>query len=172
MKRILSILLAALMVVSIFVMPTSAAGSGKTTSTGYTFDFEDADIRNYVDGQVFDLGWKEAATAPTVDGIVEDDEYTLSGTFIRNLNDAITDGCPDELPVHMAVKNGYLYIALNFEGYEGERQDIQLDVGIGNTHLGEGAYNRTRIISKADGTFGGNAPLIWEAGTGVLHQPG
>ena len=62
-KRILSILLAVMMIVPMFAMPTTVSAA---VSNNYSYNFEDKDIRNAVEGQAFDVTAQgEAETAPT-----------------------------------------------------------------------------------------------------------
>ena len=104
-KRILSILLAVLMIVPMFTFATTVSAADETT--WYSYDFEDRDIRNYAAGQVLDLGVVgEAAVEPKLDGEIGDDEYQHQTTFPRLSNVA---KAPANMPVWYAVKGEYLY---------------------------------------------------------------
>ena len=81
-KRILSVLLAVVMVAAVFVVPTSV--SAADDSAWYSYEFEENDIRNHVAGQVVDLGVTgEVASVPVMDGEIGDDEYSATSFIPR-----------------------------------------------------------------------------------------
>ena len=101
-KRILSILLAALMVMSVvtIVLPTTVSAA---VSNNYSYKFESTDARNYVVGQVVDIGVNgEAAVAPAMNGSLA--AYQVSTEFESSSGST--------MPVYYAVKDGYLYAAI------------------------------------------------------------
>ena len=111
-KRILSLLLAVMMVVTVLVIPASA--EGETLPNDYSFKFEDVDARNQTADQVIDFGYKgESKVDIVVDGEI-DEAYTTYGevrTFKR-----ITTGSsvgPETAEVYFAVKDGFLYVAID-----------------------------------------------------------
>ena len=166
-KRILSFVLVAMMVVSVFVLPTSVAGA---VSNNYSYKFEDTDIRNYVDGQVFDIAAVgEAEVAPVMDGVISEGEYTVSGVIPKRIPKA--DGTHAELPVHFAIKDQYLYAAFKYEG-ETKQVSIQYELGVVQDHRSDGAYSRCRPQWKSDDSLGNNGYLLRIPGENTFSSGG
>ena len=160
-KRILSFVLAAMMVVMVFVIPTTVAGA---VSNNYSYKFADTDIRNYVDGQVFDVAAKgESDKAPRMDGVISEGEYAVAGSIPRETN---PDKALASLPISFAVRNGYLYVAFKYEG-EKQQAAIQYDIGVLQDHRSDGAYSRKQVTWKIDDTTGDAAHLLKVPGTNV-----
>ena len=153
-KRILSFLLATMMVLTtLVVLPISVSAAG-TMSSPYTYEFEDLDARNIADGQVFDVAaFGEAATEPDVtDGIISEGEYTISGTYNHAEQGAYKNSDPT-IPVSFAVKGKYLYIAFTApaSAIGNDRVAIQYDIGVSNNHKSYKAYDRVKAQIYADG---------------------
>ena len=164
-KRILSFVLVAMMVVSVFVLPTSVAGA---VSNNYSYKFEDTDIRNYVDGQVFDIAAVgEAEVAPVMDGVISEGEYTVSGVIPKRSGTAELAS----LPVHFAIKGQYLYAAFQYAG-ETAQTSIQYELGVVQDHRSDGAYSRCRPKWNKDNTIGNNGTLIRLPGTNGWQKGG
>ena len=156
-KRILCLLLTVMLVLSVFaVVPAYAEGEEATTPTrpnSYSYKFEDVDARNYVDGQVLDLGYKgEAAEAPSLTGDLS--EYQATQTFISNSGH-------DPITTYISIKDGYLYIA--FEATE--LRYAQYDLGVAGSHRSDSIRNRLRLVKNVDGTDNNQLPFIYKPGT-------
>ena len=134
-KRILSFLLAVMMVVSIFAMPISAAeGDAPVVSNNYSYKFESPDARNYVEGQVVDLGYVgEATTAPAMNG--ELGNYQATQNFKAS---NASKGNPYD--VHYAVKDGYLYVAIETD--DETELGSQFAFGVSQWASSDGALSR------------------------------
>ena len=146
-KRILSILLAVMMVVPMLTMaiPVSAAG----VSNNYSYKFEAEDARNYIEGQVVDLGAiGEAVVAPAMNG--ELTAYQTSKVFVEK------EG--NELTVHYAVKDGYLYAALVTN--DTEPKTNQFDIGLSQYASSDTISSRLRLKWQADGNLSWGGALI------------
>ncbi len=161
-KRILSILLAALMIVPmICALPITASAA---VSNNYSYKFEETDVRNAVAGQVFDVAAKgESVTAPTIDGSIGTGEYAVSGTIGRNTYEGATAPV-ENLPVNFAVKDGYLYIAFKYPS-EDVQKDIQFDIGVLQDERTDGAWSRKQVTWKRDNTTGDHSYLLKKPGT-------
>ena len=140
MKRILSILLAAMMVVSLAVMlvPVSAADAAEVPND-YSFKFEDVDARNQTADQVIDLGAIEEVEGDIViDGVI-DEVYSDAYTLKKTVGTASSDG-PATIKVHFAIKDGALYVALD-TGLE-LRSKLRLMLGLWNDENSGSGYSR------------------------------
>ena len=146
-KRILSFLLAAMMVVSIFVMPTSATEGASSVPNTYSYKFDNTDARNYVEGQVIDFG-EESATAPAMNGDLT--AYGKTQTF--------STAAGATLPVYYAIKDGYLYVAVKTT--DAQQVGVQFDVGVQQYSSSDMINSRVSLPWKADNTLGGMASHI------------
>ena len=155
-KRILSILLAVMMIVPMFAMPmsVSAIASGE-----YSYKFEEKDARNAVAGQVIDVAATgECATAPTIDGKATAGEYTNSATF--KLRTKVGSNTPEAtIPVQIAVKGGYLYVYFEYAD-ETRQKNIQYDIGVAQTHRSDTAWSRKQATWNSDNTTGDHSWLM------------
>ena len=151
MKRILSILLAAMMVVSLAVMlvPVSAADAAEVPND-YSFKFEDVDARNQTADQVFDLAAKgEIEGDIVIDGVVDTlygDAYTLKKT----VGTAASNG-PATMKAYLAVKAGTLYIAID-TGLDAKCQ-IRVMPGLWADETSGSGYSRAQFTQKPDGSI-------------------
>ena len=150
-KRILAILLAVMMVVSVFVMPVSATEGAEII---YSYNgFIDGDVRTIAadKDQVVDLGFVgAAATEPVVDGVIGVGEYTKSNTMTLHGN------AEKWVDVNYAVYGDYLYIAINTANSGRDintRYSVQYDIGIAASGSAEATWNRLGITVGADGVM-------------------
>ena len=139
-KRILSILLAVMMVVPMLTMaiPVSAAG----VSNNYSYKFEAEDARNFVEGQVLDLGNAgEAETAPAMNG--ELSAYQGSKT--------LTSSGKNTYQSYYAVKDGYFYVAVETD--DDQRLGAQFAIGVSQYASSDGALSRLSFNWNQNGNF-------------------
>ena len=165
-KRILALLLTVMMVMSVIVIPTSAATIPETPK--YSWDgFIEGDMRAYYDDQVADLGFKgPIASAPTLDGEIADGEYSIVHRipFLYNSDTSgkykpeteVTDYYID---ANFAVNGDYLYVAVDQTDGPAlgsndptERVKVQFDIGVAANSSAESTWNRITIAISADGT--------------------
>ncbi len=169
-KRILSILLAALMIVPmICAMPITASAEDSSTETIYSWNgFVEGDTRAFYGAdQIVDLGFDgPIATAPTINGEIADGEYTMTHRipFLFNSDTSgkykpeteVTDYYVD---VNFAVNGDYLYVA--FDQTKGpalgdndpsERLKVQFDLGVAANSSAESTWNRISMSIAANGT--------------------
>ena len=162
-KRILSILLAVMMVVPMFATPVSATEGAETI---YSYiGFIDADVRTIAadKGQVVDLGFVGAATTePVVDGVIGNGEYTKSNTMTHH------DNAEKWVDVNYAVYGDYLYIAVDTANSGRDintRSSVQYDIGIAASGSAEATWNRLGITVGADGVIQATrSPFVHEYG--------
>ena len=170
-KRILSMLLAVMMVVSVFALPTAvSATEGAKTIYSWT-GFAANDIRNAYDGQVVDLGFKgPVANEPVVDGSVGNNEYTTTNT-IPLMTDANYF-----VKAHYAVYGNYLYIAVDQSNAKlgdasaADRQNVQVDIGVAANYSAEATWNRLGIAFTGDKMADTRTPFNHELGANIYQQ--
>ena len=125
-KRILSLLLAVMMVVTVLVIPASAE-----VTNDYSYTFKDQDVRNQIEGQVLDLGAKgESSVAIEVDGVI-DDAY---GAAYDAQKYKETASGPDGVKMYFAVRGSVLYGAID-SGVD-ERYQFRINPGVATGHTG------------------------------------
>ena len=141
-KRILSILLAAMMLVTIFVMPTSVSAAGAPSYSWNGFEADDVRTHRADLGQVIDIGAKgEVAAAPTMDGTLASGEYTVATTLVKLSNKDIT------IPAYFAAKDGYLYVAIDSSDFvtSANFKGVQFELGVASSYTSESTWNRLSV---------------------------
>ncbi len=150
-KRLLSFLLAAMMVVAMAMPFTANAADAQTY---YSWDgFADNDVRTHKasEGQVIDLGIKgPVSKAPVVDGTVDTNEYNKTATLLHLSNKSKT------VEAYFATHGGYLYVAVDVTGAgvdPSTRSTVQFDIGVATAPTSENTWNRLGLTIGADGVL-------------------